>query len=140
MTLSPESVFLYRFGIKDFHVHRKTLAKSGNEAVRMLAVTPQIDTHYLAGFKILDEPAHTVGKTLGIHMSCPGAPSFRKNQQWLFPFEKGCAFIQRLFHLFAIAAPVDGDALGEVTKDCREDIPLEVVSLRQIPGQLTVMQ
>ncbi|MGZ3595213.1 MAG: hypothetical protein ACXWMV_07130, partial [Syntrophales bacterium] len=52
VALSPESVFLCQFRPKDFHIHRKALAKSGNEAVRMLAITSQIDTHYLAVFKI----------------------------------------------------------------------------------------
>ena len=106
----------------------------------MLAVTPQIDTHDLAVFKIFDESTHSVGKTLGIHPARPGTPSLRKNQQWLSPFQKGCAFIEGFFHLFTIAAPIDGDALGEVTKGCQEDIPLEIVSFRQIPRQLTVMQ
>jgi hypothetical protein len=130
VALSPESVFLRWFGLDDFHIHRKALAKSGDKAVSMLAVTPQVDAHYLAGFKIFDEPAHSIGKTLGIHSTRTGAPSFRKNQQRLFPFQKGCAFIEGFFHLFTITAPIDGDTLGHVAQDCREDIPLEIVSFR----------
>jgi len=79
VALSPESVFFCQFGLEDFHIHRKTLAKSGNKAVSMLAITSHIDEHYLAIFKIFDEPAHTVRKALGIHSAGPGAHSFRKN-------------------------------------------------------------
>jgi hypothetical protein len=80
VALSPESVFLCQFRLEYFHIHRKTLAKSGNKAVSMLAITSLIDTHYLAVFEILNEPAHSVGKTLSIYSTGPGAPSFRKNQ------------------------------------------------------------
>jgi hypothetical protein len=106
----------------------------------MLSVTALIDTQYLAVFEFFDESSHTIGITFGIYPAGPGAPSLRENQHRLIPFQKGVAFVKRLFHLLAVAATVDRDALRQITDNCQEYIPLKIIPFRQIPRKLSKSQ
>jgi hypothetical protein len=106
----------------------------------MLFISAEINAHDLAVFEFLDEASHTVGIAFGIYPAGPGASSLRENQNGLIPFQQGVALVKGLFHLLAVPAAVDRNAFSQVTYNCQEDISLEIIPFRQIPGKQSEMQ
>jgi ABC-type uncharacterized transport system YnjBCD ATPase subunit len=53
----------------------------------------------------------------------------------------GCVtFVKRFFHLLAVAAAIDGNALRQIAENCQDDISLKIIPFRQIPRKMSIPQ
>jgi len=100
----------------------------------MLAVPAQIDAHDAALLELPDKASHAVGVTFSVDPAGPGTASLGKDQDVLPEAENVITLIQRLSHLLTAPAPVDGNALGQITEHRQDRIPLKVIPLRKVPG------
>jgi len=138
--LSFQTVRRRPAGFQEGHVGGEDLARFGEVAVGLLAVTPQVDTQDLDVFELMDKAPHTVGISIHGHAPRAGPAPFRENHQELFVMEKGVALLQLLLHVVAVAAPLDGNALDQVTEGDQQDIPVEVRPFRKVPGKPSEVQ
>ncbi len=106
----------------------------------MLFVSPQIDAHNFAVFYILHESADSVGKIFFIDTAGARAASFRENHDGVPVAKEIDAGFENLLHLLSGAAPINGNALGQIAQNRQKNVTLKIAPFRQIPRQLFILR
>lgn len=127
-------------GLQDGYVGGKNLTRFREVTVGCLAVAAQVDTQDFDVFKLMDKASHAVRVSLYSHAPRAGPSPFGKDHEELLVFEKGVALLELPFHVVAVTAPLDGDALDEIAERGQQDIPVEVCPFGKIPDQPAKVQ
>jgi hypothetical protein len=131
--LASQSADVHNTWIEHLHGHREALSETGHRTVSLLPVAPEIDEHYPAAAFLIEKTADAIGEVLLVNPRRPRPPPFRKNQQRLPPIQNPSALFEEPLELFAAAAAVDGQTLGQIAYQSEEEVPLKILPLRQVP-------
>jgi hypothetical protein len=92
----------------------KNVPSHGEVTVGVLTVPPEIDAENTAIRVFRHKAPNAVGIAFHIDPSGPGPPSLGKNEDLLAVSQEVMAGGKGLFHLFTVAAAIDGQAFRQI--------------------------